>query len=509
MVPLRRLLSRVSLLSVFIVVLCSLGALGQQLTSSQVKALPECALGRTNASCKVVIDRDNPVAPPTVQMYSDQVLTVIVKNPKYYERYFLDYQTGQATLSPDVTSSIVQGLLPSLGKLSEFTAELLIQPGQQPPPDPCNVPEIANIPTANHVKNVIPAFQLCLGELAGDAIDIYKELEPSLAPDSLTPDGARPDSDLNAAQTGIASFLKTEFMVSSRITAIANDPTLKASASDAPGTLQLTNLQKLVDAVANDLLGYARRIADLNDFDNGAVECTQFIDVTPQEKTDAIDCVAITSRRDDQRVYRSMVSRTISYSLNSLNLIANSQEAAVDSSKKKSLSTVAINFADNPEKFPGNPASPFRWEASAGAFFSTLPVRSFSAAPIFANGVVTDKKVAQNILHPTVVPFAAANYRLSNDLRWSRWKSAIYWTAAVGINPNTVSADFGTGLSLTWRALMVSGLCHFGHDTRLTQGLQVGESLGASFNGALPSQTYWTASFAFGVSVRVPSLTGR
>src|SRR5579864_597362 len=104
MVPLRRLLSRVSLLSVFIVVLCSLGALGQQLTSSQVKALPECALGRTNPSCKVVIDRDNPVAPPTVQMYSDQVLTVIVKNPKYYERYFLDYQTGQATLSPDVTS---------------------------------------------------------------------------------------------------------------------------------------------------------------------------------------------------------------------------------------------------------------------------------------------------------------------------------------------------------------------------------------------------------------------
>jgi hypothetical protein len=509
MATLRPLLSRSSVLSVLMMFLCSLGTLGQHLTSLQMKALPECALGRTNASCKLVVDRDNPVAPPTVQMYSDQVFTIVVKNPKYYERYFLEYQTGQATLSPDVTSSIVQGLLPSLGKLSEFTAELFIQPGQQPPPDPCNVPEIANTPTANHVKDVVPAFQLCLGKLAADAIDIYKTLEPSLAPDSLTPDGARPDSDLNAAQTAIVSFLKSEFMVSSRITAIANDVNLKASTPDAPAILQLTNLQKLVDAVANDLLGYSRRIADLDDFDNGALECAQFIDVTPQEKADAIDCIAITSRRDDQRVYRNMVSRTITYSLNSLNLIANSQEAAVDSSKKKALATVAINFADNAEKFPGNPASPFRWEASAGAFFSTLPVRTFSAAPVFTSGVITDKKVAQNVLHPTMVPFAAANYRLSNDLRWSRWKSAIYWTAAVGINPNTVSADFATGLSMTWRALMVSGLCHFGHDTRLTQGLQVGERLGASFSGTLPSQTYWTASFAFGVSVRVPSLTGR
>src|SRR5438309_589037 len=89
------------------VIFYALMAQGQQPVPAAVRALPECALGRTNAFCKLVIDRDNPVAPPTVQMYSDQTLTVIVKNPREYERYFLDYQTGQATLSPDVTSSIV------------------------------------------------------------------------------------------------------------------------------------------------------------------------------------------------------------------------------------------------------------------------------------------------------------------------------------------------------------------------------------------------------------------
>jgi hypothetical protein len=105
-------------------------------------------------------------------------------------------------------------------------------------------------------------------------------------------------------------------------------------------------------------------------------------------------------------------------------------------------------------------------------------------------------------------PFAAANYRITNDLP-TRWKSNIYWTGAVGINPNTVTAHFATGFSVSWRALMVSALAHFGHDVSLTQGLTVGESLGPGFNGSLPTQTHWTTAFAIGLSVRIPSLVGR
>ena len=144
-----------------------------------------------------------------------------------------------------------------------------------------------------------------------------------------------------------------------------------------------------------------------------------------------------------------------------------------------------------------------------GVFFSSLPIRSFSVAPVFTNGVITDKVIARNVLHPTVVPFAAGNFRLTNDLKLSRWKSNLYWTGAIGVNPNSVSADFATGPSLSWRALMVSALAHFGHDTELTQGLTIGQSLGASFNGSLPTQTHWTTSFGLGVSVRIPTLTGR
>jgi hypothetical protein len=206
------------------------------------------------------------------------------------------------------------------------------------------------------------------------------------------------------------------------------------------------------------------------------------------------------------RLYGGMATRTVTYALNTFNLVTNAQEAAPDPSKKKLLATIAITFAETPKD---TLHSSLRLEASAGVFFSTLPITSFSVAPVFTNGIVTDKVISQNQLHPTVVPFAAGNYRLTNDLRWTRWKSNIYWSGAVGINPNTVSAGFATGPSISWRALMVSAFCHFGHDVRLTQGLKNGQSLGASYSGSLPTETYWTPQFAVGLSVRVPALTGR
>jgi hypothetical protein len=131
-------------------------------------------------------------------------------------------------------------------------------------------------------------------------------------------------------------------------------------------------------------------------------------------------------------------------------------------------------------------------------------------SPVYnSSGTVTDKQITTSVLRPTVVPFAAANFRVSRDLDWSRWRMAWYATGAVGINPNTLSADFAAGPSLSFRGLVFSALWHYGHDVRLTQGLYVGESLGASSSGTVTTQNYWTNSFAIGVSIRTPPLTGR
>lgn len=510
-----RLKCRYTLLFPFFVafLLSGLAANGQQLTPAQVKALPECSLAKTNNNCKLIIDRSSPVAPSAVQMYSNQAVTVVVKNPKPYERYFLDYQTGQATLKPDVASSIVQGLLPSLAKAEVFKGRVAPQKG-----DCTDLLNPAMTTKPENCDSFVEGYKEKLVKFGEAATAIYRELDPFVSPDSHLP---APSTDvpedlckiqkksvtecdlerLYKIQPEIDGLLQGEFEASGQIAVIVAN--LKAL--QLPKEAQeLTAYQSIADTVAKDLLGYSQRITGLHDFDNGSQECNNVAKVTDQEKENKIRCVVITSNPDDEKVYHGMVTRAITYALNALNLVANSQEAVPDPTKKKLLASIVINFADSPSK-----PSALRWEASAGVFFSSLPVRSFSVAPVFTSGVITDNKIAQNVLHPTVVPFAAANYRISNDLGWTRWRSAIYLTGAVGVNPNTVSADFASGLSISWRSLMFSPLWHYGHDVRLTQGLYVGESLGASFKGSLATQTYWTSSFALGVSIRVPSLTGR
>jgi hypothetical protein len=472
---------------------------------ADIKALPECSLARTNKSCKVIIDREKPLTPPTIQMYSGQTVTAIVKAPKTFERYFLDYQTGQANLSPDVASTIVQGFLPSLAKVGEFHAADAVR-RQRVNTDQCAADEITGttLPEAEEVADVVPAFRKCLAQLGANAIDIYQKLEAFIAPDSLTAQGTAKGGNLNDLKKPISAFLTSEFKLSGKIASIAGDKDLKVSIPDAAAISELSDLQKGADAIANDLLGYSQRIRDLDDFNQAFPLCNSIVKVRPAEEQSQTKCVGITSNPDDEHVYQNMTTRTITYSLNTLNLVSNSREAATDPTKKKLLASIVVNFADSPSK-----PSALRLEGSAGVFFSSLPIRSFSVAPIFTNGAITNNIIAQNILHPTVVPFAAANYRITDDLGWIRWKSNVYLTGAVGVNPNTVSADFGVGPSLSWRGLMLSALWHYGHDVRLTQGLSVGESLGASFKGSLATQTYWTSSFALGVSVRVPSLTGR
>lgn len=451
-----------------------------------------------------MIDRSNLVAPPAIQMYSDQQITVILKNPNSFERYFLDYQAGQATVLPDVASSIVQAFEPSLPSAAEWRA--LVAPGPEVPKKACAMPKTPGntVPKPRHVEDVLPAFGSYIQQLAGEAAKLYGDLEPYVAPDSTPKKATRPNRD--EITSCIADFLDSEYAASANISNIANDEKLKKSAPDAHAILELSAFQKFADGMASDLAGYKQRLMDLQNYNNGAVSCSSVLHSEPEDAK----CVVLVSATDDDTIYQAMVTRTVTYSLNVLNLVSNSQEAVLDQSKKKSLVSLNLTFADMPMALSTKSlSSGLRWETSAGVFFSTLAIRSFSPAPVFTNTVVTDNLVSTNVLHPTVVPFAAANYRITNDLGWSRWKSAVYLTGVIGVNPNTVSADFGAGPSISWRALMFSFLWHYGHEVKLTQGLQVGQSLGPNFNGSLSTQSSWKSSFALGISVRVPALSGR
>lgn len=576
-------------------------------------AQPECSLSKTNKSCRLVIDRSNPVAPSTIQMYSDQQLTVVIENPLPFERYFLDFTTGQATVAPDVAGNIVSSLTSNLGKLSnviqsrEYIAAFNLTTAAPEATDPLKGCYAANFadqqwPVHTHVIPARPDFHNCFGALAGYAITTYRELEPLVAPDSLTSTSLTSSSLAYLTrqayiQNRIDRYVAAESAISNTISTLVKPPSSPSPAYSDDEQTFITTLgvyQKIIDAVSADLAGYEQRIkdigrcgysdsnphisdpfcwhADIHDYALGDLAvlnrdfyirsnndaCTEDGNgscVTPDrddgqwahvlarnikylgdfDRTkkysggnqvtdhgvwwtclDTCDplakpttptwiqsritlrpapAVVIQSRNDDHHIYENMVTRAITYSLDELNLVSYAQESAATSTNKKAIAPIAINFADRHTKGPGVPYTALRWEASAGVFFSWLPNRTFTEPSI---GTVQESKT-----RPTPIPFAAANYRLTGDFG-NRWKQNIYATAAVGINPNNTTAEFGVGPSYAWRSFMVSALCHIGHDTRPTLPLPT-----SATTSALPTTSHWTEAFAIGISVRVPSLTGR
>jgi hypothetical protein len=456
----------------------------------------ECSLAKTNHTCTLTIDRLNPLAPPTIQMYPGQVLHVKVTNPRYFERYFFDYQSGQLALSPDVASSIASSLLTPLQK-----AVVIHSAGKPTLSFSCAASDVAAIAPKDVASNA-NGYTQCFLAFAKGAKGVYSQLEPAVAPDShsgevppLPGTNMAVQNQLQALVPSIDQLSKDEYALSASITAASK--LINLTAAEQVEVEGLVALQTLADAVAKDFFSYGQRIDELPALNHGQMSCSDSTKLALKNDNGDIGCVWLFPVMDPQVANSKMVTRQVSYSLDTLNLISNSSDAIPDPTKKKTLATITVLYGDA------------RWEVSAGTFFSSLANRSFAASPVFTNGVITDVQVTQSVLRPTVVPFAAANVRITNDFPRLRWRSALYWTGAVGVNPNTVSADFGSGPSVSWRGLMFSALWHYGHDVRLTQGLYVGESLGAGFKGSLPTQTYWTSSFALGVSVRVPALTGR
>ena len=390
----------------------------------------------------------------------------------------------------------------------------IVPPAPVPVADACTTWTTALDKSSVNDTTIVSA---CLAKLSQLATTAYRAIEPQVYPDSITcdddaqckapsppaPREAPTATELEQLRTVITEFLDEEASVSTNIS-VAN-----AKVTDkqvGTGLTYATNLQKILDAIAADLLGYYTRIGDLE----GSHIIYQGCDELGVPSRANERCAVASSRVGTEDAYQRQVTRTMTYALNSLNLVANSQESIADTSKRKALVAIVINFAGSEGSWY-DVFDTLRWDGSVGLLFSSLPIRSFPVVPVFEDGVLTDKKIGQSMARPTVVPFVAINYRLTNDIPWFRWKSNAYLTGGAGINPSSLAADFAAGLSFSWRAFMLGALVHFAHDTRLTpgEGLVVGGSLGPMFNGAVPTQSYWTYAFGVGLSVRVSSLTGR
>jgi len=206
------------------------------------------------------------------------------------------------------------------------------------------------------------------------------------------------------------------------------------------------------------------------------------------------------------------LGRQVTYAVNAVNQIAVMTTAVPTSSQKSSIVTITVLYAD-----------PI-FEVSTGAILSTLPDRTFANQTLVTGNsgnlqTTGNVIISQSIIRPIVLPYAAGNWRIGHDfLMPDRHRGAVYATTALAFNGYNTTAEYAAGPSLSWRMLMFSPLVHFGHDIRLTQGETVNQvvctTVPSQTNtcvGTPPppsSTTFWKASFAFGIGVRVPTSFG-
>jgi hypothetical protein len=550
--------------------------------------LKECSTETVNGDCTVTVDRNYPVASPTLQMRRDKKITVIVLNPLPFESLSLDPVSAQAVAGTDQAANFFNTALPDIKAFAAIVHQTFgIEINKAGPTD--ESPEVLKV--IDDIQNLRDRLDSPLSEIndfVGNATTVYLQLQEIVSPlprpakqGSETPQRdpeltkyKTPDpwndypgwrafilceligGDCDTRPTLFSSILSDAAVLQSRLSLINPPATAVGQPSPTtpltpPATPPLTTLfdnaafnakatatEVDIQAIPTDkqalYRGYlsmvvARKsafIASLPYYLVAIPNITKdlgiyLVNISQVEGKVPRDQPKDLGELHDPRVPSTkgacatkLLGCQVSFSVNAVNEVGTLVASVPQSAQKKSIVTITVLYADP------------RFEVSAGAFFSTLPDRSFSnqttvtqnpgGSPTQGNVVIT-----QTIQRPTIVPFVGANYRLGSDWAWpGRRRGAFYLTGAVGLNPYNTTAEFGVGPSISWRSLMFSPLFHLGHDVRLTQGEFVGEiwcnqsganSAVPKCSGPPPAPTtkkVWTSAFAFAISVRVPSVFG-
>lgn len=206
------------------------------------------------------------------------------------------------------------------------------------------------------------------------------------------------------------------------------------------------------------------------------------------------------------------LGRLVTYSVNAVNQISVMTTAVPTSAQKSSIATITVLYAD-----------PI-FEVSTGALFSTIPNRTFANQTLVTGSTATQTTtgnviITQSTIRPTVLPYAAANWRLGHDfLMPDGHRGAAYFTTAVAFNAYNTTAEYAVGPTLSWRMIMLSPLFHIGHDVHLTQGETINQvwcttvpGMSNTCAGSPPAPsttTFWKGGFAMGIGIRVPTSFG-
>jgi hypothetical protein len=493
--------------------------------AAQCKEQP-CSTEKVNGNCVLTIDRVDPLQPPTLQMYPGKEVTVRIKHSLPFEQVSLDWQSSAGSLAPDQASAILNALGSALQKVVAAVTS--------PAPAPVPVPNTRPAPSPDKCPATFTdagAAEACAAQMMEDAKLAIVDIGALVNDDTVVfytkgmPRPLQSATDYHDRRARILCRVLGSSVMEldgkSRVCPGPPDPhyhdlvaeqdnlnvfvSTPPANSDIPALVNYTStLITALESVAQDLLQLppAQPPENAKDVLSGA-DLGTIVDPVRAKNPGATSCNSSHSAGVPMPIgqsYGLLLQRQVSCAVNVFNLVGNSIASIPTAQQKRTIVTIAVNYADS------------RIETSTGIMVSALPSRSFAANPVYSGTPpsVSNIVVQESDARPLIVPYAAVHVRLGSDWLWpDRRRGAFYVTILAGVNPNTTTADFGAGFSISWRSLVLSPVAHFAHDVRLTGGFTNGESLGPSFTGSVPTQQFWTTSFGFGIGIRIPLITGR
>ncbi len=486
--------------AIFVAVFALLSAWPHPASTQPARARPadpsRCAAVTVNHDCLVAIDREDAVSPLPVRV--DPRATVIIRVSKRpFEQIVIQTATVETPPS-DPLAAVFAALLPSLKEFVGRTGTLAS------PAPPASVPErqlsedgravrqtLSELGVRQQrVEDDLAAFDARVRLLATDLLAMQRRRAGQWEVEDLERFRQRFSCAVRAFGVG----RETQACREEEVAAIEPLPTgvLKVldekvvAATRAYAKLPETDQQALgkeLDAVAGGqerLSSRVKSLAAAKSALSSAAGSLEDVDPAQLSTFDDIPFGGAENRR----------TRTATVKIAAHDLVSKTMTP---------LGAVVINWGAT------------RWELSTGALFSTVVSSTFQHSPVVENGVPkvdasgdSVTVITESQTKPTVVPAVLVHVRLAEKAvsQGSR-RLAFLWALAVGVNPYSGSADFGAGVTFSYRGLALSPMAHAARPLRLTNGLQVGQEFAGS-HPTLTTERYWAVRFALGISYRVP-----
>jgi hypothetical protein len=470
--------------------------------------IPNAQSGYHKKECLVQIWRTNPISPPTFTVPAGIDVYVELLDTRWNENVTFTVTTAKVA-PPDVGAAALKNALPGLQTI--IAAQPITPTAEVYVLNPADDPDLNAVRAlASHIddrqKDIIRSSNGVLADVqhatAGinclSSYEVIKTVPQLKGPAKYSCSQAEM---LTPGPSGIFENAKNDAVTLAQSAAASNLALLDVSDLDqVVKSFYLTCLSYFPrDQQSGDARKTCRDVADKLSNQEASID-TAVTDI--QKAQDALlqnaQTIQFWPGTPEKLIYKITSQKHLNFSV----AIAGTE---IVSKANSTIATVTINTTAN------------SWVVSVGLGFSNLTYHTFAATPIIVDGKpvldpsgkVTTQVTRTDTVPSVIAPLGLLSYRLTPISRFN-WENrcpggcSFLLSGGVGANLTTKSADFDVGPSFQIGGVVITGAAHFGRDTRLTNGVAVGQQLGSSPPSSLPTTTAWVTKYAITFTYSIP-----